>query len=67
MCGFNSGLRFSFLLIGTLSITGQKFSTCLENGSDRLRKGDDRKNFTNKINFRVVSNLIAIVQTRSLT
>ena len=33
------GLRFSFFLIETLSITGQKFSRCLKNGSDRLRKG----------------------------
>ena len=26
------GLRFSFFLIETLSITGQKFSKCLKNG-----------------------------------
>ena len=35
----NPGLRFSFFLKETLSITGQKFSKCLKNGSDRLRKG----------------------------
>ena len=36
---FDPGLRFSFFFIETLSITGQKFSKCLKNGSDRLRKG----------------------------
>ena len=43
---FDPGLRFSFFvfffLIETLSITGQKFSKCLKNGSDRLRKGQPR-------------------------
>ena len=33
---FDTGLRFSFFLI---EITGQKFSTRVKNGSDRLRKG----------------------------
>ena len=37
--GLDPGLRFSFFLIDALSITGQKFSKCLKNGSDRLRKG----------------------------
>ena len=37
--GFDRGFRFSFFLIETLSIAGQKFSKCLKNGSDRLRKG----------------------------
>ena len=32
-----------FLLIEKLSITGQKFSKCLKNGSDRLRKGQLRR------------------------
>ena len=36
---FYPGLRFSFFLIERLSMTGQKFSKCLKNGSDRLRKG----------------------------
>ena len=36
---FDSGLWFSFCLIEILSITGQKFSKCLKNGSDLLRKG----------------------------
>ena len=36
---FDPGLRFSFFLIEILSITVQKFSKCLKNGSDRLRKG----------------------------
>ena len=35
MSGFDSGLRFSFFLIETLSIAGQEFSKCLTNGSDR--------------------------------
>ena len=33
------GLRFSFFLIETLTITGPKFSKCPKNGSDCLRKG----------------------------
>ena len=37
--GFDPGLQSSFFLIETLSITDQKFSKCLKNGSDRLRKG----------------------------
>ena len=36
---FDNGMRFSFFLIETLPITGKKFSKCLKNGSDRLRKG----------------------------
>ena len=36
---FDSGLWFSFCLIEILSITGQKFSKCLKNGSDFLGKG----------------------------
>ena len=32
------GFRLSFFLIETLSITSQKFSKCLKNGSDGLRK-----------------------------
>ena len=36
--GFDPWLRSFFLLIETLSITGQKFSNCLKNGGDRLRK-----------------------------
>ena len=36
---FDSGLWFSFCLIEILSITAQKFSKCLKNGSDLLRKG----------------------------
>ena len=43
MSGFDSGLRFSFFLIETLSIAGQEFSKCLTNGSDRLRKGQLRR------------------------
>ena len=37
--GSNAGLRFSFFLLEALSKTGQSFSKCLRNGSDRLRKG----------------------------
>ena len=33
------GCDFLFCLIEILSITGQKFSKCLKNGSDLLRKG----------------------------
>ena len=33
MSGFEFGLRFSFFLITQLTITGQKFSTCLKNGT----------------------------------
>ena len=40
---FYPGLRFSFFFIETLSITGQKFSKCHKNGSDRLRKGQLRR------------------------
>ena len=40
--GFDPELPFSFFLIKTLSIKGQKFSKCLKNGSDRLRKGQLR-------------------------
>ena len=40
--GFHPGLRFSFVLKGTLSITGQKFSKRLKNGGDRLQKGQLR-------------------------
>ena len=40
--GFEPELRFSFFLIKTLSIKGQKFSKCLKNGSDRLRRGQLR-------------------------
>ena len=36
--GSNLGLGFSFFLKETLSKTGQKFSTCLRNGSDCLRQ-----------------------------
>ena len=36
---FDPGLQFSFFLMATLSIIGQKFSKCLKIGSDRLRKG----------------------------
>ena len=36
------GLPSSFFLIETQSITGQKFSKCLKNGSDRLPKGNLR-------------------------
>ena len=39
---FDVGMRFSFFLIETVSITGQKFSECLKNGSDRLPKGQLR-------------------------
>ena len=38
--GFDPWLRSSFVFIETLSTTGQKFSKCLKNGSDRLRKGN---------------------------
>ena len=41
--GFDPGLRSSFFLIETLSITGEKFSKCLKNGSERLRKGKLRR------------------------
>ena len=37
--GSTPELRISFFLIKTLSIKGQKFSKCLKNGSDPLRKG----------------------------
>ena len=41
--GFDpAALRFSFFLKETLSITGQKFSKSLKNGSNRLRKGQLR-------------------------
>ena len=41
--GFDpAALRFSFFFEETLSITGQKFSTCHKNGSYRLRKGQLR-------------------------
>ena len=36
------GAAIFFLLIETQSITGQKFSKCLKNGSDRLPKGNLR-------------------------
>jgi len=36
---FDPGLQSSFFFIETLSITDQKFSKCLKNGSDCLRKG----------------------------
>ena len=36
------GLPSSFFLIETQSITGQKFSKCPKNGSDRLPKGNLR-------------------------
>ena len=36
---FHSGSRPYFFYIETLSITGEIFSKCLTNGSDRLRKG----------------------------
>ena len=36
------GLPSSFFLIETQSITGQKFSKCLKNESDRLPKGNLR-------------------------
>ena len=41
---FHPGLRFSFVIKGTLSlsITGQKFSKRLKNGGDRLQKGQLR-------------------------
>ena len=35
---FDPWLRFSFFLIETLQLTGQRFPKCLKNGSDRLRK-----------------------------
>ena len=34
---------FLSFFIKTLSITGQKFSKCLKNGSDRLRRGQLRR------------------------
>ena len=37
--GFDSGLLMSFFLLEKLSVTVQKFSKCLKNGNDRLRKG----------------------------
>ena len=41
--GFHPGWQRSyFSLIETLSITGQKFSKCPKNGSERLRKGNLR-------------------------
>ena len=43
MSGFDPALRFSFFLIEKLSIAGQEFSKCLTNGSDRLRKGQLRR------------------------
>ena len=39
MSGFDRGLLFPSFLRETASITGQKFSLCLKNGSNRLRKG----------------------------
>ena len=43
---FDPGLQFSFFLIETLPITGQKSSKCLKNGSDRLRKGQLHRRHT---------------------
>ena len=40
---FYPGLGFSFFLKETFSKTGQKFSTCLRDGSDLLRKGQLRR------------------------
>ena len=37
--GFESGLGMSFFLVEKLSIIVQKFSMCLKNSNDRLRKG----------------------------
>ena len=37
--GFESGLSMSYFLVEKLSIIVQKFSKCLKNGNDRLRKG----------------------------
>ena len=36
---FDRGLRYSFFLIETLSITGQHFFKCLKNSSNRIQKG----------------------------
>ena len=38
--GFDPGSRSSFFWVKTLSITRQKFSICLKNGSDRLQQGN---------------------------
>ena len=43
MSGFEPALLFSFFLIETLSVASQEFSKCLTNGSDRLRKGQLRR------------------------
>ena len=40
--GSDPGLRFSSYLIETLQKTGQTFSHCLKNCSERLRKGQLR-------------------------
>ena len=39
MSGFDSGLRFSFFLIETLSMTGQTFSKCLKKWQRPFTKG----------------------------
>ena len=44
--GFDPGLRFSFFLLETLSITGQKVFKCRKNSSDRLRKGQRQRRHT---------------------
>ena len=49
---FDPGLRFCFFLIEKLSITGQKFSKCLKNGSDRLRKGQLRRRGAASLRYR---------------
>ena len=52
MSGFDPGLRSSFFLIETLSITGQKFSKCLNNYSDRLRKGNLHRGIGARLHIR---------------
>ena len=38
--GIDPWLRFSFFLMETISITGQNVFRCLQNGRDRLQKGN---------------------------
>ena len=52
MSGFDPGLRSSFFLIETLSITGQKFSKCLNNYSERLRKGNLHRGIGARLHIR---------------
>lgn len=65
MSGFEFGLPFSFFLLTQLTITSQKFSKCLKNGSDPLRKGKKDTFFfllcfyaSRKITIHVQSNLM---------